>query len=115
MQKLSAKRYPVAFPVRLVPTKIPSSVGGVSGNISETGMLVHAAAPLPPGTRVRLEPLLMGGTAEVVWARGGGPDAATGGDANIGLKFVGLTHHDRETISALIRSLSRARPADADY
>ncbi len=112
MQKQSAKRYPVAFPVRLVPTKIPSSVGGVSGNISETGMLVHAAAPLEPGTRVRLEPLLVGGTAEVVWARGGDSSGAEGGEANIGLKFVELTHHDRETISALIRTLSRSRPDD---
>ena len=109
MSQPSAPRYEVDLSVQLV-TAAP--VRAVSRNISTSGILVHSTRPLPTGTRVRLEPLLAGGIAEVVWTRETreGTDDVHGG-ADIGLKFVSLPQHDRETISAIIRSLERAGPS----
>lgn len=106
MPQPSAPRYEVDLSVQLVAT---APVRAVSRNISTSGILVHSARPLPAGTRVRLEPLLAGGIAEVVWTREtrqAADDAVS--EAEIGLKFVSLPQHDKETISALIRSLECA-------
>jgi hypothetical protein len=108
MSRRSAPRYEVELSVQLVTT---AAVRGVSRNISTSGILVHATRPLPKGTRVRLEPLLSGGTAEVVWVRETKENADDPfSEADIGLKFVLLPQHDRETISALVESLRRSDP-----
>jgi hypothetical protein len=106
MPRPSAPRYDIEISVQLVTA---SPARAVSRNISSSGILVHSTRPLSKGTRVRLEPLLAGGIAEVVWTRErkGADDAPSGVD--IGLKFVSLPQHDRETVSALVRSLERTR------
>ena len=107
MPRPSAPRYDIEISVQLVTA---SPARAVSRNISSSGMLVRSSRPLSKGTRVRLEPLLAGGVAEVVWTREtrtGAEDAPSGVD--IGLKFVSLPQHDRDTVSALIRSLERTK------
>jgi hypothetical protein len=63
---------------------------------------------------LRLEPLLSGGYAEVVWVREHGDGGPGETAADIGLKFVGLTHADRESISALVSNLERAERSRGD-
>jgi hypothetical protein len=107
MDKCPAPRYEVVFPVRLMARSTTGFLQGLTRNISESGMMIHASIPLEAGTPVRLEPLLVVGSAEVVWVRKARKENdGADGPAEIGLRFVGLSQYDRENISALVRSLA---------
>lgn len=75
-------------------------------NVSLGGLCVRSAAPLPPGTRVRLsldgtEQLLPFGEAEVVWQKGPSrPGEELGG---FGLRFIKLKDAGARLVETLVR------------
>lgn len=74
---------------------------GESRNVSETGMLVVAEDPKPPGTPIHFLCHDFQGRAEVVWWR----EAEEG--ALLGVRFTHMDPRDRDTLKRLLKYAAR--------
>jgi hypothetical protein len=78
-----------------------------TGDLSETGLLLHAQKPLPVGTHLHLTfglpPDLprIATEAVVKWQKGG---------EGVGIEFVNLTPEDKERITAFLKSGAEKKP-----
>ncbi len=88
------------------------TIYGRVGNLSTTGLFLLSAAPLPPGTRVKIRipiperPELVA-DAEVVWSRDPAladelDGAADRGASGTAVRFLSLSDADKELLTSLL-------------
>jgi c-di-GMP-binding flagellar brake protein YcgR len=93
----AAQRRFVEEPVELRFDHSSLQLFGESRNMSETGMLIVAEDPKPPGTPIRFIFPQFQGRAEVVWRR----ESEEG--ALMGLRFTQMDLRDRAALARILR------------
>ncbi len=93
----TAQRREVRLPVELTFDRSALLLLGESQNMSQTGMLILAEDPKPPGTPVRFRFDEFQGRAEVVWRR----EAHDG--SLLGMKFTALGERGRVALTKILR------------
>jgi len=81
-------------------------------DISATGIFVRTNSPEPPGTRLNLRftaheslaPFELEG--EVIWINPFRPGHSDNLHPGMGIRFIGLTHEDRERLVAFIKTFA---------
>jgi uncharacterized protein (TIGR02266 family) len=78
-----------------------------SSNLSQSGIFIHTADPLEPGTLVNMqfalpESALIRCRGEVIWVN----DEEEGEEPGMGIKFIGLADEDRESILNALKKLA---------
>ncbi len=78
-----------------------------SSNLSQSGIFIHTHEPLEPGTLVNIqfalpESELIRTRGEVIWVN----DEEEGEEPGMGIKFIGLSEPDRETILNALKKLA---------
>lgn len=108
-QKAFNKRQDIRVPIQLkVDVESPNNhyLFEYSANLSQSGIFIHTADPLNPGTQVQLNFTLPDAYSirtrgEVIWVND--EDEV---DPGMGIKFLGLSLQDRERILTALKKIA---------